>query len=79
MYTDSGYTSGSTEHRWYQYGCVNLSNEFNDRYIFNNQYDGASVTLYRGSNCGGDIVANISQGETWEGDITPVNSISLNP
>ncbi|QBD80195.1 hypothetical protein EPA93_31140 [Ktedonosporobacter rubrisoli] len=78
MYTDSGYSSGSPEQHWYQYGCVNLSNEYGDRYIFNNQYNGASVTLYTGSNCNSPQTT-IAAGTTWEGNITPINSISLNP
>lgn len=78
MYTDSGYSAQSPEHYWYQYGCANLSNEYGDRYVFNNQYGGASVTLYSGSNCTGNAITQIDAGHTWEGDITPVNSLSLN-
>ena len=76
MYTDDGYASGSSEHHWYQYGCVNLSNEYGDRYIFNNQTGGASVTIYTGYNCTNPS-HTIAAGTTWEGDITPINSISL--
>lgn len=78
MYTDSGWDSGDSEHHWWVYGCSNLSGEYGDRYVFNNQYGGATVTLYKGSNCAGEVVATIPAGQLWQGDITPVNSLALN-
>lgn len=79
MYTDDGWAGGSSEHHWWVYGCSNLSDEYGDRYVFNNQYGGATATLYAGSDCTGQPIATISEGTTWQGDITPVNSLSLNP
>lgn len=79
MYTDSGYQAGKPAHRWYQYGCYNLSNELGDRYIFNHQFSGASVTLYTGHDCKSGESYHIPSGTTWQGNITPINSLRLKP
>ncbi len=82
MYTPAGDLSGSPEHTWFQYGCYNLTNEFGNRDIFNNQFGGATFTVYFGFNCTNPSTnpqTKILEGETWIGDITPINSISLDP
>lgn len=76
-YTGIPYYLGMTEHRWSQYGCKNLSDEYGQRYIINSQTDGATATLYTGFGCSGSTTT-IRAGDTWNGDITPINSISLN-
>lgn len=76
MYTDSGWKTHSPEHSWTVYGCYNLDNETGDRYVFNNQYGGNTATLWTGSNCAG-TATTIGDGVNWEGNITPINSISV--
>jgi hypothetical protein len=76
MYTDDGWDNSSPEQHWWTYGCYNLTNEYGDRYVYNNQYDNATVTLYTGTNCQ-DPYAVVSENTSWEGDISPINSISL--
>jgi hypothetical protein len=76
MYTDWGWLLDIPEQSWTVYGCYNLSNETGDRYVFNNQYGGYTATLWTGSNCTGNSTV-IAGGTNWEGDITPINSISL--
>lgn len=78
MYTSSGWSHGTTEHHWWQYGCYNLVNEYGTRYVFNNQTGGAGTKLWTGKNCT-KTGKPVSAGYTWEGDITPINSISLYP
>jgi hypothetical protein len=79
MFTYAGFPSDTIEHRWAWYGCDNLFNEWGDRIVINNQVGGAAVTLYKGGNCGGQVYTTIAQDGLWQGDIGPVNSLSLQP
>jgi hypothetical protein len=76
MYTDWDWFWDNPESSWTVYGCYNLSDETGDRYVFNNQYGGNTATLWTGANCTGSPTT-ISDGKNWEGDITPINSISV--
>jgi hypothetical protein len=76
MYTDDNWNQGTPEHYWTTYGCSNLSNETGDRYVLNNQYGGDTATLWTGSDCKGTSTI-IPEGTSWEGSITPINSISV--
>jgi hypothetical protein len=77
MYTDWGWTFNIPEQHWEVYQCYNLADETGDRYVFNNQTDGASAALWSGSLGSGTKIADIAAGTTWKGDIGPVNSICL--
>lgn len=61
---------------WWLFGCHQLSNEYGQKWVFNNQYGGYTATLWTGKNCNGRRTA-IAENHTWSGDITPINSISL--
>jgi hypothetical protein len=78
LYTDAGASTNTPEHSYTRYACYNLSNEFNHRDLVNNQYGGATVTLYTGYNCSGPTFTS-QEAEIDDGDITPINSLSLNP
>jgi hypothetical protein len=77
MYTDAGWFWGNPDHHWEVYQCYNLANETGDRHVFNNQTGGASASLWSGNLGSGTKIADIAAGTTWQGDITPVNSICL--
>lgn len=65
--------------QYYTYGVHNLSNKIGYYYVDNNQTGGATATLcygYNGVNCTG---GTIKAGEICWKDLTPINSIRLNP
>ena len=78
MYTVAGWNSGHPEHKYYRYVCYNLSNESGTRVIYNNQTGGAAVTLYKNYHCT-DPAWLVPDGNYSKGNITPIDSISLNP
>lgn len=66
----------TNQHRWYNYGSYNLTNEYGERRVVNCQWGGARVQLcygYGGTNC----AITIPAGHVWEGSITPINSVKL--
>lgn len=82
MYTSSGWSNNSPEHKWYNYGCYNLSNEYGTRYVLNNQTGGALAALWYNYGCTNLYFRIASSSNTayyWEGSITPINSINLEP
>ena len=62
---------------YYSYGAHNLSNQFGQHWILNNQTGGASVTLCNGSN-GTNCTDTIAQDWAYKLNFTPLNSIPLN-
>jgi hypothetical protein len=78
MYTLSGWSSGHPEHKYYYYGCYDLSNEYGTRVIYNNQV-GAFVYGYDSYGCGGNSAWVIPVGCACKVNISPINSISLSP
>ncbi|RSS82280.1 hypothetical protein [Streptomyces sp. WAC06614] len=65
-------------HIFYSYGAHNLSNQYGWHWVLNNQYGGASAQLctgYNGAGCGG----RIAEGSGVYADLTPINSVKLNP
>uniref|UniRef100_A0AAU2JJJ7 Peptidase inhibitor family I36 n=1 Tax=Streptomyces sp. NBC_00049 TaxID=2903617 RepID=A0AAU2JJJ7_9ACTN len=65
-------------HVFYSYGAHNLSNQVGNHWVLNNQYGGATANLcaqYNGGGCGGSIAAKTGV----YANLTPVNSIRLNP
>ncbi|MCX4694655.1 hypothetical protein [Streptomyces sp. NBC_01408] len=64
-------------HIFYAYGAHNLSNQFGNHWVLNNQTGGASANLctgYNGAGCGYLIEA----GKGVYADLGPINSIRLN-
>lgn len=62
--------------KWEAYGAHNLSNQYGNHWVLNNQTGGATMALctgYNGSGCGQRIPA----GEGVYADLTPINSIVL--
>jgi hypothetical protein len=62
---------------YYSYGAHNLSNQFGNHWVYNNQYGGASVSLCKGYN-GTNCTSTIPEGYAVYADLTPINSITLN-
>ena len=78
MYTVAGWQNQLPEHEYFDYGYYNLSSEIGPRVIVNNQTDGATVAGYYHYGGIGWAWTLPAQQEN-EYDITPINSISLNP
>ncbi|MEU3341313.1 hypothetical protein [Streptomyces sp. NPDC006668] len=64
---------------YYSYGAHNLSNQFGNHYVLNNQYGSANATaqLCNGYN-GADCVITIGLNELGVYNLTPINSVVLN-
>ena len=78
MYTTWGWNSSIPEHKYYSYGCYDLSNEYGTRVIYNNQYGGAVISGYGSYGCGA-TAWSVAQRGWLTVDITPVNSVKLYP
>ncbi|MFC7304384.1 hypothetical protein ACFQVC_09200 [Streptomyces monticola] len=62
---------------FYSYGAHNLSNQFGNHWVLNNQHSGATASLCTGSGgsgCGDPIAAKTGV----YADLGPINSITLN-
>ena len=78
LHTVAGWQNQQPEHKYFDYGYYNLSSETGPRVIVNNQTGGATVTGYY--NYGGTGPAWTLQAQQEdEYNITPINSIGLNP
>lgn len=78
MYTVVGWQNQQPENEYFDYGYYNLSSQIGARVIVNNQTGGATVTGYY--NYGGTGWAwTLQDYQENEYDITPINSIRLNP
>lgn len=78
MYTVAGWQNQQPENEYFDYGYYNLSGEIGTRVIVNNQAGGATVTGYY--NYGGTGWAwTLQDYQENEYDITPINSIGLDP
>lgn len=75
---NAGWNGGHPERGgvYFSYGAHNLSNQFGNHYVFNNQYGGASVTLNKGYN-GRSPYFDINQFTYCPCNLTPTNSITL--
>lgn len=63
---------------YYNYGYYNLSGQYGTHRVFNNQYGGATMRLctnYGGTGCGSALAA----GKYEDANLTPINSITLEP
>ncbi|PRH81119.1 hypothetical protein C6N75_00525 [Streptomyces solincola] len=64
-------------HVFYRYGAHNLSNQFGNHWVLNNQTGGATANLCTGTNgagCGNPIAAQTGV----YANLTPINSVRLN-
>lgn len=75
---NAGWNGGHPSLFFYSYGAHNLSNQVGTHRIFNNQTGGATTrtcTGYDGAGCQGYLLA----GNYIDKDMTPINSITLQP
>ncbi|MDJ0385170.1 hypothetical protein [Streptomyces sp. G-G2] len=75
---DAGWNNDHPSNVYYSYGAHNLSNQNGNHYVSNNQTGGASMrtcTGYDGQGCQGYLLA----GTYMIKDLTPINSITLQP
>ncbi|MET9467117.1 hypothetical protein ABZY44_20400 [Streptomyces sp. NPDC006544] len=63
-------------HVFYSYGAHNLSNQYGNHWVLNNQTGGAGARLCTGSN-GVNCGNSIAQGTGVYADLGPINSITL--
>ncbi|MGW2571493.1 hypothetical protein [Streptomyces sp. NPDC001537] len=78
LYPGAGWNNDQPSQTYYRYGTYNLSNMYGTYRIFNNQTGGATMrtcTGYNGSGCQGYLPA----GWYIDKDMTPINSITLEP
>lgn len=78
IYEGASWNGGHPEHVYWSYGAHNLDNEVGVHRILNNQTGGATMrtcTGYNGTGCQGYLHPN-----TYiDKDLTPINSITLQP
>lgn len=80
IYPNASWNGGhpqSSQGEFFYFGCYDLVNQFGVHRVFNNQYGGATVTLYYGSGCT-DSYFTIDQYTYSDVNLTPIYSISLN-
>jgi hypothetical protein len=78
LYPGAGWNNDQPTATYYKYGTYNLSNMYGTYRIYNNQTGGATMrtcTGYNGSGCQGYLPA----GWYIDKDMTPINSITLEP
>lgn len=78
FYPGARWNNDQPTSRYYKYGTYNLSNMYGTYRIYNNQTGGATMrtcTGYNGSGCEGYLPA----GWYIDKDMTPINSITLEP
>ena len=75
----AGANWNGTPLRYLTYGAHNLQNQFGVHRVFNNQYGGAVVRLCTGYNGTGHCSAPLLQYNYEDVNLTPINSIVLQP
>lgn len=75
---NAGWNNGVPSATYFFYGPANLSNQFNNHYVYNHQTGSAQVWMCNGYN-GGDCRFSIPPGAAGNVNLTPVNSIKLTP
>ncbi|WP_340563362.1 hypothetical protein [Streptomyces sp. GSL17-111] len=78
IYPDDSWNNSDPEHTYYTYGVHPLYNEYDFHRVFNNQYGGATARLCVNSN-GTDCTSKIGEYTYRDIDLTPYNSIRLDP
>ncbi len=75
---DAGWNGDHPSQTWYSYGTYQLSNQYGNHYIYNNQTGGAPFWLctdWKGNTCPSYVAA----GAAAQTDFTPINSVKLVP
>lgn len=75
---NAGWNGGHPSQSYTKYGAHNLTDQFGNHLIYNNQSGGATMrtcTGYDGTGCQGYLKANTYMVK----DLTPINSITLEP
>lgn len=75
---NAGWNGGHPSLTYYTYGAHNLSSQYGNHIVYNNQSGGATMRTCTGSNgtgCQGYLTANTYMVK----DLTPINSITLEP
>ncbi|MFI5979879.1 hypothetical protein ACIBEA_03265 [Streptomyces sp. NPDC051555] len=75
---DAGWNGDRPSLTYYSYGAHNLSNQYGNHYIANNQTGGATMSTCTGYN-GEGRQGNLAAGTWMIKDLTPINSITLQP
>lgn len=78
IYPNASWNNNNPEHIYWSYGAHNLSNEYGVHRIYNNQTGGATMrtcTGFNGTGCQGYL----RPGYYIDKDLTPINSITLQP
>lgn len=78
LYPNASWNGGIPEHRYYNYGVYKLYDEFGPHRLFNNQTGGATTRLCKNSD-GTNCTSKLSPWTYWDIDMTPYNSIRLDP
>ncbi|MEW2517137.1 hypothetical protein [Actinacidiphila alni] len=78
VYPGTGWNNDHPSLALYSYGAHNLSGQVGSHMVVNNQYGGASATLWSGYNATGSALDVLPEGAAYIENLTPVNSISLN-
>jgi hypothetical protein len=78
LYPNASWNGGRPSHKWFNYGCYNLSNQYGYHRLFNNQYGGAKAWYCYGYNCT-SCTTYQPAGTYFDKYMTPINSIRLTP
>ncbi|NQX26531.1 hypothetical protein HQQ81_04095 [Microbacteriaceae bacterium VKM Ac-2854] len=75
---NAGWNNDRPSLRYYNYGSYNLSGQYGQHWVLNNQTGGAKLRLYTGFGAtGGSAVVNAGTAVNY--NLTPINSIQLRP
>lgn len=78
--TDATWNSGHPEYAFYYYGAHNIYNQYGDHWVYNHQTGGAQVIFCAKADGDGAAETGIdTPGYSHLWDLTPVNSIVLDP
>lgn len=75
---NAGWNGGHPSLFYYSFGAHNLSNQFGNHVIFNNQSGGATMRTCTGSN-GTGCQGYLGAYQYMTKNLTPINSITLEP
>ena len=78
VYPGAGWNGGNPSLKYYTYGAHNLSNQYGVHRVFNNQTGGATLQLCTQYN-GGNPVFEVNSFTYTDYDLTPINSLLLEP
>ncbi|RPF22371.1 hypothetical protein [Myceligenerans xiligouense] len=79
IYPNASWNGGNPEYVFWSRGGHNIYNEYGQRRAFNNQTDNWGGALCKGSGGSGGFTWSFRPGVYVDTDITPVNSVDLQP